>query len=290
MGQPYAHLLNAAIEYLNAGLPIIALNGKRPNGAFHETWSSESAIRGTVETREDRDLLREVMIHPKTTGIGIPIPAHLVVVDIDGEEGAQQWLELAGEAGLAPDTPIASTGRGLHLWFLSTKPRHNAKLGPKLDLKGDGGYVAAPPSLHPEGRTYQWLQPLVEDGRLGPFEWLPDAVERFLDVRDAIERDHDIERPVYTLYQLSLQGDPAAWRLHTEPTPAPIDGLLTAVAEANEGNRNNMLAWAVLQARDEGLKLEDALREFGGAAKAAGLTDRETRTTIKAAYRRSPRG
>jgi len=281
--QPYAHLMQAAVEYLNAGLPIIALDGKRPNFAFHQTWSSEAAIRGKVETTEDRQLLREVLAHPKTTGIGIPIPEYLVVVDIDGEEGAVQWLNLVGRADLVPDTPVASTGRGLHLWFHSPRPRHSTKLGQKLDLKGAGGYVVAPPSLHPEGRTYQWLQPLVVDGMLRGVEYLPDAVEQLLDDADSVERDNDVVRPVYTLYQLSLQD--GTWRMHTEPTAPPIDGLLRAIETAEEGNRNNMLHWAASTAAEEGLKLEEALQTLGATAIAAGLTNTETRQTIRSAYR-----
>ena len=31
------------------------------------------------------------------------------------------------------------------------------KIAPGLDIRGDGGYVVAPPSVHPSGRAYEWL-------------------------------------------------------------------------------------------------------------------------------------
>lgn len=280
-------LIDAAAEYLNAGLPVIALAGKLPNTKKHR-HGLHDAISGTIESDEDRELLRDVFGHEETTGVGIPIPPHLVVVDIDGEDGAQQFRELVGdEFEAALETPAARTGRGLHLWYVTPREQRTTKLGPKLDLKGIGGYVAAPPSRHPDGHRYEWLDPLVKDGRLGPIAWLPAGIEQRLRDYDAIETENHVERPVYHLYNLSLQD--GAWRLRREVCPPPIDGLVAAVRDAEEGNRNNILAWATLQARDEGVTLEVAMRDLGGAAQNAGLSPQEVRTTIRAAYRRRSR-
>lgn len=280
-------LVDAACRYINAGLAVIALSGKMPNGKVHRQGLHD-AISGTVETDEDRAQLAEYFDHPETTGVAIVIPEHLVVVDIDGEEGAVEFQRLAGSD--IPDTAVAKTGRGLHLWYATPRVQGSTKLGPKLDLKGVGGYVAAPPSHHPDGHVYTWLDPLVVDVLDGepviaPIDWLPAAIEMLLADREAIAAENHVERPVYHEYNLSLHN--GRWRLRRTPIPPPIDGLIATVRNAEPGARNNTLAWAVLQARDEGVTLEVALRDIGGAGIQAGLSDREVKATIRSAYRRS---
>ncbi len=54
----------------------------------------------------------------------------------------------------------AKTGGGRHLFFLhpgGTVKNSAGRLGPGLDVRGDGGYIVAPPSIHPSGRPYIWL-------------------------------------------------------------------------------------------------------------------------------------
>jgi len=96
--------------------------------------------------------------HP-TANIGIATGevSGIVVVDVDGP---------AGEAALAafgdmPVTPVSTTGKGRHLVFLRPEQgfRNTAsKLGASLDTRGDGGYIVAPPSVHPNGAIYRWQE------------------------------------------------------------------------------------------------------------------------------------
>src|SRR6185503_16049712 len=88
-------LSDAAADYLNLGLSIIALSGKTPNVDIHRRGLHEPIV-GPVDTPEDWALIYRVFRHPATTGVGIVIPYPYVVVDIDGEEGADQWLDLVG--------------------------------------------------------------------------------------------------------------------------------------------------------------------------------------------------
>jgi hypothetical protein len=89
------------------------------------------------------------------------------VLDVDGEQGQQSLCSLAGGRELAggqeliPETLRVKTGCGAHLYFLCPEnvPIRNSAgtLGPGLDVRGEGGYVIVPPSVHPNGHVYRWL-------------------------------------------------------------------------------------------------------------------------------------
>jgi hypothetical protein len=84
----------------------------------------------------------------------------LVVVDIDPRHGGPESIEQARrEYGPLPPTVEAETGGGgRHLYFAHPGGllRNRVGLAPGIDLRGDGGCVVAPPSLHPSGRRYRW--------------------------------------------------------------------------------------------------------------------------------------
>ncbi|HXY44624.1 MAG TPA: bifunctional DNA primase/polymerase [Acidimicrobiales bacterium] len=83
----------------------------------------------------------------------------LVVLDIDPRHGGGDSLSLLESMhGRMPHTVESLTGGGgQHLYF-----RHPGTLvpsrpiAPGLDLKGDGGLVVCPPSVHVSGRSYAW--------------------------------------------------------------------------------------------------------------------------------------
>ena len=84
------------------------------------------------------------------------------VLDVDGEQGraSLQALELRG-CGL-PQTLITQTGRGSHIWLgwpsNGTVVRNSAgKIAPGIDVRGAGGYVIVPPSIHPSGTAYEFV-------------------------------------------------------------------------------------------------------------------------------------
>jgi hypothetical protein len=82
-------------------------------------------------------------------------PSDIVVVDVDSAE-AQQLID-----GFAlPPTPTVRTARGRHLYFKAPpySVRNSVNIeGVKLDIRGDGGYVIAAGSIHPDGSIYEWL-------------------------------------------------------------------------------------------------------------------------------------
>ncbi len=82
----------------------------------------------------------------------------IVVVDVDGPEALATLQQLASKHEPLPKMPTAKTARGWHFYF-----RHphadliipcTARDG--IDIRADGGYVVAPPSVHATGHVYQW--------------------------------------------------------------------------------------------------------------------------------------
>lgn len=272
-GYMSSELRAAAWGYLQRGLSVIALTGKMPNGKVHP-HGLHDAISGIPDGPDDDAILKAVFDHPDTTGIGILTSYPYIVVDIDGDEGAEQWYQIIERQieDMYPDRWVAKTGRGLHIWYADTKPRRTAKLGAKLDLKGEGGYVAAPPSLHPAGHKYEWL---IEPGDEPPVE-APAPLIRLLDRLD-FEQQRRVKAREMSKRVRHTQFEDGKWW-----ATWGFDGLLKAVAAAAPGNRNATLYWAACVMIEDGADGED-FEQLREAALAAGLTVRETRLTILSA-------
>jgi hypothetical protein len=82
--------------------------------------------------------------------------AGFFVVDLDGAAAAA-WAE----ANELPDTLTATTARGRHLYYEVPEgvrvANSASELAEGVDIRGCGGYVLAPPSVHPSGAVYRWL-------------------------------------------------------------------------------------------------------------------------------------
>jgi hypothetical protein len=93
-------------------------------------------------------------------GIVTGLVSNLVVLDVDAAHGGEASLQRLVQAhGPLPWTVEARTGGGgRHLYFIHPGGLvpNRAGFRPGLDLRGDGGYVVAPPSVHPSGRAYAW--------------------------------------------------------------------------------------------------------------------------------------
>jgi len=99
------------------------------------------------------------------------------VLDVDGDEGAASLRGLVKDHGREwTDTLSAKTARGFHLYFrypTDAVVRNSAsKLAPGLDVRGDGGYVLVPPSVHPSGAIYRWAGSCEDTEILPAPAWL----------------------------------------------------------------------------------------------------------------------
>lgn len=82
------------------------------------------------------------------------------VLDIDPRNGGDDALaDLVLEHGeLPPTLQVATGGGGVHYYFKAPAGGVTCgKLVEGVDIKGEGGYVVAPPSNHASGGSYQWI-------------------------------------------------------------------------------------------------------------------------------------
>jgi len=204
---------DAAIGYLDLGwsvLPIYAVRdgrcacgradcdspAKHPHGRL--------APHGLKDATRDGNVICRWYANGEVINLGIRTgpESGLVVLDIDPRHGGDESVKALGKL---PDTATVATGGGRQLYFrwpAGADIRNSAgKLGPGLDIRGTGGYVVAPPSLHISGGVYRWLR----DPRGGVAE-LPAAILSRL-----------VDAPV------------------AKPAAAAVEGMIT------EGKRNSTL-------------------------------------------------
>lgn len=202
----------------------------------------------------------------KRSNIGIATGAvsGLVVLDLDSAEAVQE----AERHGL-PDTLTVKTGKGLHVYFQHPGGTVGNRAGvlPGWDIRGDGGYVVAPGSLHPSGASYEWQNPpgLFD---LAP---LPEWLLGLLTKPDTEAADN--VRPIR---------QSGAW------TEAALRGELDSLLNAPEGNRNAALNVAAMKLAqlvagghlDEG----EVKKRLHATAAAIGLEREEIAATIESGF------
>jgi hypothetical protein len=145
------HLCQAALAYAGKlGWPVFPC---KPGGK--EPLTS----RGFLDATTDPEQIRQWWDRFPDANIGIPTgqASGFDVLDID-EGGEEALTELEAQFGKLPETIEALTGGGgRHLLFRHREGvRNSTKKLPGLDVRGEGGYIVAAPSIHPNGREYSW--------------------------------------------------------------------------------------------------------------------------------------
>ena len=118
---------------------------------------------GLKDATTDREQIRRWFADMPDANVGIVTgrASGVVVLDVDVDKSGDDTLrELEDAYGALPDTVEAVTGGGgRHIFFAyPDEPIANSagRLGKGLDIRGDGGYVVAAPSLHRSGHLYMW--------------------------------------------------------------------------------------------------------------------------------------
>jgi hypothetical protein len=133
------------------------------------------------EATTDEAKIREWWTKWPNANIGIVTgryrDGYFCVLDFDPRNGGD-WFDDVGEDVLPRTWVVHTGGGGRHYYYKTPYPLRSRKLKNGVDLKGEGGYVVAPPSIHPNGEPYGW-EVGAEPGNIpigGVPEWvLPEA-------------------------------------------------------------------------------------------------------------------
>lgn len=192
--------------------------------------------------------------------------------DNDGHKTLQGLIEAKGEL---PQTVAQQTGGGGEQFFFAMPQdgemvRNSVgKIGPGLDVRGEGGYVIVPPSGHPSNGVYFWEagQSLLEGEPATAPDWLLDLV-RSENANSRGQEAHSSATPSSTAY-----GEKALARQLEELSQTPKGKRNDTLNRVSFGMGRLIAGGQLDHSRAEVALLHAALD--------LGLTEREAARTIK---------
>jgi hypothetical protein len=207
-------------------------------------------------------------------------PSGLVVIDVDPAHGGKQTIAVLKDRGLITPTRFVCTGSGgLHLYYKHPGPHvkvlcSQGILGPGIDVRADGGYVVAPPAIHPLTRQ--------------PYLWADESA--------AISEMPRALREALTPAVPTADPQPAPWHQPTltsargiSSPAALLEAHLRKVREAPEGRRRTTLygsARGVARMVASGaINPTDAQAALIAVGLAAGQTNRDVHAAIAGGFR-----
>lgn len=240
-------MLREALHYLTLGISVIPLkpNSKEPLlnwKEFQSRRAREDEVKGWFQTWKDVNI-----------GIVTGSISGVCVVDLDGPEG------LAEAKRLGLSSPLTTFGgKGEHLWFKHpaspiSSVTNAVRIYPGIDLRGEGGYVVAPPSIHPNGRRYRFNRPLsaslVKSLPPFPVSIFAPVAEKFGTILGANQTT-----------VIAPPRNPDGW-------------IALALENMTNGNIDDTLFKVCSRLRNDGYRPEDALVLLGPHAERAGATE-----------------
>ena len=151
----YEKLIEAVEEYESNSWISIPLIGKRP---LLSSWTEYRDSKPTLE----QQLSAFEAVKDKVTGIGLisGVQTDLAILDLEADEDFSRHK-------IPSDCPVVESGGGGRHYYYNFPPDldetdNGIPLGSHQisgDLKLNGGYIVAPPSLHPDTeKEYVWLK------------------------------------------------------------------------------------------------------------------------------------
>jgi hypothetical protein len=286
---PDAPMLDHALDYARRGVPVFPC---RPDKTPYTFNGVKDASTSAIKIRQwwGPGQAPQAMI-----GLAMGKASGMWALDPDapkepgGVDGRAEWRRLVAENGGCPNTQTNNTpGGGQHLLFKyrEDRPMTNKKgdlRGLGIDVRGEGGYIIAPPSVNADGRAYEVAEPMqpIADAP----EWLYDLIspkadaaapaleledspslapagdppsireQAFAKVNAVQSRDATRDERKYAETALNLECENRAWSW-----PKPLRWLPGATCSAS--SRVSVAGFGVGTAKTRPTKLIAALRLF----------------------------
>jgi len=292
-------LLDHALHYVRLGWPIFPLHNPNPDGTCScgdptcgpkQIGKHPRTSKGVYDaTRDERQVQAWWRRWPNANiGLATGDPSGVWVLDLDRSD-ALQVVEEHLQMRL-PRTESVRTGRGRHLYWhhpegLAVANRASL-IRPEsgIDVRGTGGYVILPPSLHSSGSFYEWEPDGPDQGAVGA----PDALVALV--------QKNVEKPVLALVKPAdaVQGRDIAAVVplhkkedarHAKYLQGALDRAEAAIRSMPEGGRNDLLNKEAYSLAGLGIPDEEIRRTLTSAALFAGLTQKEADKSISSGIR-----
>lgn len=245
--------------------------GKKTPACRWAKYQSERATADELVAWDNADL---------NVGIVCGEISNLLVIDVDSEE-AQAFVDQLN----LPRTATVATGKGRHYYFQFPKcgMRNRVKLsGIPLDIRGEGGFVVGPGSLHPSGGMYRWeVSPDDCDVAILPEDILGILTELAKDKRPPIQ-----QLPVLAQMTADLpNAKKTGLAVYFETIVSKGIEELRAAGEGERNNTLNAVAYSIARyASALGYGLDSFQGRLTNTAYEIGLSPSETLATITSAW------
>lgn len=153
----YPSMYDAAIEYAKKGFAVFPLKYRD---------KVPLTRNGCKDATTDAAQIKAWWQQHPNANIGLAtgsVSQNVFVIDLDidedrGIDGYHSLEDWQREHGDFPETWTAITGRGgYHLYYRGNgRIKNRAGIIDGVDIRGNGGYVVAPPSIHKNGNRYEW--------------------------------------------------------------------------------------------------------------------------------------
>lgn len=164
------NLVNEAIEYAERGWKVFPLHTVKGDACScgNTTCTSQAKHPHIKEWQKncssDLSHIKDWWQKWPDANIGLATgsASGFFVLDVDPRHGGKESLQkMVKQNGTLPRTLASNTGGGgYHLFFKdpTIKIGNRANVLPGIDVRGDGGYIVAPPSIHKSGMRYSWMR------------------------------------------------------------------------------------------------------------------------------------